>query len=43
MLSGGYFLEEEMEPPFDLMEAFNADDWPMTAPIKEKEKLKKWY
>ena len=41
MLSGGYFLEDESEPPpppFDLMEALRAAlDWPMTPPVKEKQ------
>ena len=45
MLSGGYFLEDESEPPpppFDLMEAFRAAlDWPMTPPVKEKQYYRK--
>ena len=34
MLSGGYFLEEVMDPALDLMEALRAD-WPMMPPVKK--------
>ena len=40
MLSGGYFFEEESDPPFDLIDALRpAEDCPMTPPSDKKNEL----
>jgi hypothetical protein len=38
MLSGGYFFEDEIEPPFDLIDALRpAEDCPITPPNVKNE------